>query len=139
MKSNAFSLSLLCVLFVAACNLRSGKENLYDEVPSGVTDYLVPVWNCVEIPFVAGKTYENPLAGEERCEMDVLFTHKDGTVIVRPAFWDGGDCFKVRFAPTLTGIWDYKTICREDPRLDGLGGTVGSNPYTGDLAVYQHG
>jgi hypothetical protein len=93
----------------------------------------------VEIPFVAGKTYENPLAGEEQCEMDVLFTHKDGTVIVRPAFWDGGDCFKVRFAPTLTGIWEYKTICREDPRLDGLGGTVGSNPYTGDLAVYQHG
>ena len=62
-------------------------------------EFTVPVWHCLEIPFAAENSYNNPIDGAELCEMNVVFTHKDGTEILRPAFWDGENNFKVRFAP----------------------------------------
>ena len=118
-----FAISLL--LLVTACTQKVSQD--------------IEVWNCLEIPFAADKTYNNPLLGDEFCEMDVVFTHTDGTVISRPAFWDGENVFKVRFAPTKAGKWSYITICGNDKALDGQKGTVKTFGYSGDLAVYKHG
>jgi hypothetical protein len=139
MKRSVFYLGSLCLLVVAGCNSRTGKGMLYEDVPPGTTGYSVSVWQCVEISFVAGKSYDDPLTGDGQCEMDVVFTHGDGAVIERPAFWDGKNRFKVRFAPTKPGVWSYQTFCVQDEKLHGLGGTVGACRYTGDLAVYKHG
>jgi len=73
--------------------------------------------------------------------MDVTFTGPNSTTIVMPAFWDGGYTWKVRFAPTLTGIWNYTTTCSNtsDTGLHNQTGTIGCIPYSGNLPIYQKG
>ena len=51
-------------------------------------DTTISVWNCIEISFTSSKTYRNPLIGNELCELDVQFVHKEGDTLIRPAFWD---------------------------------------------------
>ena len=103
--------------------------------------YTVPIWQCLEIPFTSAKAFSNPLYGADLCEMDVIFTHTDGTTISRPAFWDGGNgtSFKVRFAPTKLGKWTYQTVCEQEPSLDGLNGWVDATVYNGALEIYKRG
>ena len=72
--------------------------------------------------------------------MTATFTNGD-TTIKRPAFWDGGNSWKIRFAPTRTGTWSYTTNC-EDASNGGLHnqtGTVQANAYSGSLDIYKHG
>ncbi|MDD6209868.1 MAG: DUF4038 domain-containing protein [Bacteroidales bacterium] len=137
MKRFKIHTGLLCLLLFTGCNFKSGK--MYDDVTPGTADTVTTVWQCTELPFFSSKKYTNPLTGDEQCDMNVIFTHKDGTTIERPAFWDGENIFKVRFAPTKTGLWKYETICKEDKSLNGIKGTVGANGYKGDLAIYRHG
>jgi hypothetical protein len=117
----------------------SSRPGIYDDVKPGGADIIVPVWNCTEIQFLSETSYSHPLTGSELCEMDVVFTHKDGTVIERPAFWDGKNLFKVRFAPVKTGLWKYQTVCKNDETLNGIKGSVGANHYQGDIDIYKHG
>lgn len=70
------------------------------------------------------------------CGISGTFTAPSGRVISRAAFWDGGDTYKIRFAPTELGQWQY--------RITGLTGgditdTVSCVPYEGDLPIYRHG
>ena len=124
MKQSLFYL-LVSLLFLTGCTMK--------------TDFTVPVWHCIEIPFTVEKSYNNPLTGTELCEMDVVFTHSDGSEINRPAFWDGANSFKVRFAPTKPGIWQYLTACKQDRSLDGIKGVIQADVYNGRLDVYKHG
>lgn len=73
--------------------------------------------------------------------MDVLFTGPGGTTIKMPAFWDGGNIWRVRFAPTKTGEWTFKTICSDTSNkgLHNKTGTVNATAYTGSLDIYRHG
>jgi hypothetical protein len=72
--------------------------------------------------------------------MDVRFTHRNsGRTLTIPAFWDGGDRFLVRFAPPEPGRWTWKSICPDDPALDGRTGALRCRPYEGSLDIYRHG
>lgn len=72
--------------------------------------------------------------------MDVVFIHaRSGDTLVRPAFWDGGNVFLVRFAPTRAGKWKWRTACPQDASLDGIKGSLSSKEYDGDLPLYRHG
>ena len=73
--------------------------------------------------------------------MDVTFTAPDNSTLVRPAFWDGGSSWKVRFAPTMTGDWTYNTTCSDtnDAGLHNKSGKITCAAYTGDLDIYKHG
>jgi len=84
------------------------------------------------------KVYADPF---NDITLDVTFTGPNNTTIVMPAFWDGGYTWKVRFAPTLTGLWSYSTSCSNtaDTGLHGLVGNISCVAYTGNLAIYQHG
>lgn len=70
--------------------------------------------------------------------MDVRFIH-GGSAYTIPAFWDGGKTFRVRFAPTEKGGWDWTTVCPQDTALDGLKGSFRCVSYRGDLDIYRHG
>lgn len=62
------------------------------------------VWQVKELSFESSVDYSS--SGADAIHMDVAFVHgKSGEKIVRPAFWDGGKTFLVRFAPTRTGKW----------------------------------
>jgi len=74
-------------------------------------------------------------------QMDATFTGPNNAKIVMPSFWDGGNTWKVRFAPTMTGTWTFSTACSDtsDYGLNGKTGTVNCTPYTGNLDIYKHG
>ena len=98
----------------------------------------VETWRMMELPFNSVTDYSETGADEVR--MDVTFVHKKtGETIVRPAFWDGGSSFLVRFAPTAAGKWEWTTACPEDESLAGLGGSFRCKEYEGDLDIYRRG
>lgn len=73
--------------------------------------------------------------------VDVTFTGPDGTTMVVPAFWDGGDTWKVRFAPNRLGTWTYTTTSSNpaDLGLHQRTGSIDCVPYTGSLEIYERG
>jgi hypothetical protein len=67
----------------------------------------VTAWRQTEITLTGTRDYANPYT-----DVDVWaeFTHESGTVLRRPAFWDGGRVWKVRFAsPHTDGRWTWRS------------------------------
>lgn len=116
--------------------------------PSSV-DAITETWVATELTFNSTKEYASradrgdskkmSMAEQAMVILDVTFTCEDGTSLTIPAFWDGGNVFKVRFAPTKYGVWSYTTKCDTDDSLNGLTGKVGANSYKGNLDIYKHG
>lgn len=109
--------------------------------PSGVaaaSPITGTVWQAVELTFNSQVAYPRPFYD---VDMTATFTGPSGVTIERPAFWDGGSSWKVRFAATKTGRWSYATKCsdKSNKGLDGRRGTIDIAPYRGDLAIYKHG
>jgi len=101
-------------------------------------DFTTECWRVTEIPLTSAVGYADPF---QNVDVTATFTGPGGVVIVRPAFWDGGSAWRVRFAPTVAGEWNMVTSCT-DPSNTGLHGithTVQCNAYTGTHAIYQHG
>ncbi len=99
---------------------------------------IVRTWLMTELKFESSNDYTS--GGSEDVTLDVTFTHpRTGETLVRPAFWDGGNVFLVRFAPTMVGKWEWSASCPQDKSLDGLKGSFKCREYDGELPVYQHG
>ncbi len=100
--------------------------------------YSTETWRTVEITLTSTSSYTNPF-------MDVgitaTFTGPDNTVITRPGFWDGGDTWKVRFAPTKPGTWLFNVACTDtgNAGLHNRSDTVQCSAYSGELDIYKHG
>ncbi len=101
-------------------------------------EWTAETWRPVEIAFTSAKPHANPFL---EVDMVATFTGPRGEKLERPAFWDGGDCWKVRFAPVSAGTWTYTTSCNDpaDSGLQGKQGAVTCVPYAGDLPIYRHG
>ena len=97
----------------------------------------VEQWRIIELSFTSSKSYPNPVTD---VNMTATFTNGD-TTITRPAFWDGGNSWKIRFAPTRTGTWSYTTNCDDasNAGLHNQTGTVQAIAYSGSLDIYKHG
>jgi len=97
----------------------------------------VEQWRIVEIAFESGRDYADPCRD---VRLDVTFTQGERR-IARPAFWDGGNVWKVRFAPPAVGTWQYATACSDadNPALHGRTGRVRCVSYTGKNPLYRHG
>jgi len=95
-------------------------------------------WRMQEISFTAQAAYADPFGD---VELSVTFTGPDDTVMVMPAFWDGGSAWRVRFAPTEIGHWQYETSCSntDDAGLHGVTGGFNCVPYAGELEIYRRG
>ena len=98
-----------------------------------------PQWQEVELVFTAVNTYNNPYT-----DLDVFaeLSGPDGEQLIRPAFWDGGQTWKVRFAsPLAEGEWEWETVASDssDSGLHGQRGKLKSVPYTGNNLLLQHG
>ncbi len=98
----------------------------------------VQLWVATEITFESTSEYEHPFYD---VTVDVVFVSENATELKIPAFWDGGKTWRVRFAPTETGVWEYKTVCSNgsDAGLHNVTGTVKAVPYEGELDIYKHG
>ena len=74
-----------------------------------------------EFSWMAGVEYANPYL---ETSLVCAFTGPSSSeqVVLRvPGFWDGGDTWRCRVAPTVPGEWTYETAS-PDPGLDGLSG-----------------
>ncbi len=77
----------------------------------------------VEISFRSSSAYADPY---NQVELDVVFHGPDDFLITVPAFWAGGDIWKVRFAADRAGEYRYSSVCSEqgDTGLHGQTGIV---------------
>ena len=93
-------------------------------------------WRQIILSFESKKTYNNPFLD---VSIRSVFTGPSGRRIRREAYWDGGNTYRIAFAPTETGMWSYRLEAPEETGLSGVQGTIECIPYEGNLAIYQHG
>ena len=55
-------------------------------------------WQQIEFGLSTAAHYANPYTD---VDVYVKFVHSDGAELIRPAFWDGGGTWRVRFASPL--------------------------------------
>lgn len=89
----------------------------------------VPTWRTIELSFESTREYLNPY---QAVDAEAVFLGPDGIRIVRPAFWDGGRTWKVRFAPTRQGRWRY-SVTSTDATDTGLNGPSGEYDSSADV------
>jgi hypothetical protein len=78
-------------------------------------------WQQTEWTLTAQGNYANPYTD---VEVWVRLRHEDGSEWLRPAFWDGGNVWKVRFAsPRTSGRWQWESFSA--PHDSGLAGQFG--------------
>lgn len=92
----------------------------------------------VEITLHADQLPANPFAD---ITLDVVFIDPEGATKRVPAFWAGGNQWKVRYASPVVGMHAYRSICSDsdDAGLHGVEGSAEITAYTGDNPLYKHG
>ncbi len=98
----------------------------------------VEQWTTYELQFNAEKLYRN---GYTDVDMWVTFISDNGDSLVRPAFWDGANTWKVRFAPPDQGhTWKWLSHASvEDKGLAPKTGRLRSIAYKGNNTLLRHG
>ncbi|MEA1996461.1 MAG: DUF4038 domain-containing protein [Gemmatimonadota bacterium] len=102
-----------------------------------LSETVVKEWEVFEIEMTAQNKYGNPyvdcLPDEGNSLVKVTFTgisgKAEGHNYTLCGFWDGGNSWKVRFAPPVSGEWSYSSISR-DPGLNGLKGSIVCSEWT---------
>ncbi|MHC4257272.1 MAG: apiosidase-like domain-containing protein [Planctomycetota bacterium] len=110
----------------------------YDRTLQDSDQFTAEQWRIAEIVLNSSVPYDDPY---NDCSLVATFRGPGSRMITRPGFWDGGDTWAVRFAPTIIGTWSYTITC-SDPNNTGLHnktGTVGCVPYSGNNPNYKHG
>lgn len=103
----------------------SGSKKISMYEPYEITINSSKVYNVAENPWISVK-------------LEGTFTHSSGKVIVVNAFWDGGNVFKIRFAPTIVGNWSFITASNTDT-IQETSGKLFAATYIGDNALYKNG
>jgi len=93
---------------------------------------------AVELPFVSAKTYTDPF---NEIELDVIFEDQDDNEWRMPAFWAGGQSWRVRFAGPKPGEYSYRTECTDQSNtsLHGITGLLNVKPYEGANELLRNG
>ncbi|HEV2295279.1 MAG TPA: DUF4038 domain-containing protein [Tepidisphaeraceae bacterium] len=90
-----------------------------------------------EWSFTAAKAYADPF---NEVELDAVFTTPDGKQVRIPAFWAGGQTWKLRYASSVVGKHAFRTICSDRmSNLHAVEGFVEITAYTGENPLYRHG
>ncbi len=94
-------------------------------------------WVANEILLTSDVWYDDPF---NDADVDLVLTNGTDTYTI-PAFWDGGNIWRVRFVCPSAGIWTYTTKCTdtENAGLHNVESTVICTEYTGELDIYKHG
>lgn len=90
-------------------------------------------WN-----YVSGQKREDPF---NEVELDVVVQHSDGELWRVPAYWAGGQEWRVRFCPPKPGRYETTTVCSDesDCGLHEVRGSIEVASYEGDNPLLIHG
>jgi len=95
--------------------------------------------NCAaEWAFETAKAYADPF---NEVELDMVVTDPDGEELRVPAFWAGGQQWRVRFSSPKVGRHRYRTECSDADNADlhGVEGKLEVAPYEGSNRLLHHG
>ncbi|WP_225848671.1 DUF4038 domain-containing protein [Streptomyces sp. HPF1205] len=98
-----------------------------------------PAWQQVEVTLTAESEHPDPY---REVEVWADFTHSSGLRLRRPAFWDGGRVWRLRFASPLSdGTWTWRSAASVgDAGLAGVEGRVTVEGVQEDGDVFRrHG
>ena len=97
-----------------------------------------PLWQPAEFVLQAAVARENAL---QECELRATFTAPSGRQRRVYGFWDGGDTWRVRFAPDEIGAWTGVTSCSDtsDGGLHGQALQLAAGEAAGVTLFDQHG
>jgi hypothetical protein len=92
----------------------------------------------VELSFKAGKPHTDPF---NTVVLDVIFTDPKGVARKVPAFWAGGNQWKVRYSSRERGSHHWKSDCNDaaDSGLHHVEGSLEITPFTGTNPLFRHG
>ncbi len=92
----------------------------------------------VELSFEAQRAHDDPF---NTVSLDVVFTTPNNKTLNVPAFWAGGNKWKVRYASPMIGDHHFISECSDakDKGLHNVSGNVRINAYTGENPFYKHG
>jgi hypothetical protein len=95
-------------------------------------------WRECEMTLTAEHDYPRPYAD---VEVWAEFNHEGGAALRRPAFWDGGRTWKIRFAsPVAAGRWTWRSFSSiSDAGLAGQAGELVCAPLPSEHRFYKHG
>ncbi len=104
---------------------------------SGQTLYAVER-NVVEWAYSSGKAYADPF---NDIELDVVISDPQGREHRVPAFWAGGQVWRVRYAPPEPGRYTFRTVSSDlkNSDLHGRSGNLEVSAYAGDNLLLRHG
>ncbi len=92
----------------------------------------------VEFTLKAERAYTDPF---NDLKLDVVFTDPLAKELRVPAFWVGGNVWRLRYASPVIGVHRFRSECsaRQDGGLQGITGTVTVKPYRGKNPLFAHG
>ena len=90
----------------------------------------------IELSFKAEKPHADPF---NTVVLDVIFTDPKGVARKVPAFWAGGNQWKVRYSSREPGLHRWKTECNDstDSGLHNVQGSVEVIPFTGTNPFFR--
>ena len=102
--------------------------------PTYHTQVNVPV----EWSFLDDQSVDDPF---NEMEVDVQVRAPSGAEMLVPAFWGGGNEWRVRFAPRETGRHEWSVVWRDRANREHRSpqGAVQARPYEGDNPLYRRG
>ena len=106
-----FTAIFVFIYILGRCDLSYGNEH----VEAGVK---YRKWSVIELTLYSNQYYDNPYTN---VKITAHFSGPKGEEKTVQGFWDGGNTYGVRFAPTRKGIWHYTIY--SSPEDDGLSRT----------------
>lgn len=99
---------------------------------------IIHPWQAVELTLTAEQSYDTPYTD---VEVFARFRHESGIELLRPAFWDGENIWKMRFAsPLNSGRWQWQSFSApHDPGLAGQGGELRVEAADSANRFHSHG
>lgn len=100
-------------------------------------DMLPRQWRLFELVFTSSEEHASPML----LNLTANFAGPGGVQYEVPGFWDGGNTWRVRFAPPVPGEWRYRTTAAVsgDSGLDAQTGAFTVQPASGDNPLFSHG
>jgi len=77
---------------------------LYDRLNSPNKDYTCKMYMPIDIEIIGTCPLPNPFSAH----IEGRFETPDGHYMTIPGFYDGEGVWKIRFAPTMEGLWEYR-------------------------------
>ena len=121
----------------AMVNVHSWVDYKGESIENPEQTLNTQTWLANEIAFESEKAYANPFN-----DVDVeLQLWGNGRLYKIPAFWDGGNVWKIRFVCPFEGEWYFRTVCTDvgNASLNGRTGKVICSEYSGEHDIYKHG